>query len=106
MRVLRKNWQGKVEGKLEFWLSMREVMVSSSPYLSFFLEYRTDDRALLGKTVIPPSEVEGEQTSMELGNMVDDLLQLLKIVFPEREKAPGLVLVGHSMVCTLLLISS
>ncbi|GAA5902898.1 phosphoprotein phosphatase methylesterase 1 [Sporobolomyces salmoneus] len=50
-----------------------------------------------GKTVIPPSEVEGEQTSMELGNMVDDLLQLLKIVFPEREKAPGLVLVGHSM---------
>ncbi|GAA5964616.1 hypothetical protein JCM3765_007642 [Sporobolomyces pararoseus] len=50
-----------------------------------------------GKTKLPSSETEGEQTSMELKSMANDLISLLKTVFPERTKAPGIVLVGHSM---------
>ncbi|GAA5988707.1 hypothetical protein JCM5350_001984 [Sporobolomyces pararoseus] len=50
-----------------------------------------------GKTQLPSSEQEGEQTCMELKSMANDLISLLETVFPEREKAPGLVLVGHSM---------
>lgn len=35
---------------------------------------------------------------MDLGAMASDLVNLLRTVFPSRANAPGLVLVGHSMV--------
>ncbi|GAA5937547.1 phosphoprotein phosphatase methylesterase 1 [Sporobolomyces koalae] len=50
-----------------------------------------------GKTNMPPSQNKGEQTSMNLESMAQDLINLLKTVYPSRDEAPGLVLVGHSM---------
>lgn len=35
---------------------------------------------------------------MSLSSMADDLVRLLKTIFPVREEAPAIVLVGHSMV--------
>ena len=71
----------------------------------FFYSYSPsfDTIPLVGKTKLPNSEREGEQTSMELKSMASDLISLLETVFPQREKAPGLVLVGHSMVSRLSL---
>ncbi|GAA6015261.1 hypothetical protein JCM11491_000990 [Sporobolomyces phaffii] len=50
-----------------------------------------------GKTKLPSPLKQGEQTSMDLGAMASDLVNLLRTVFPSRANAPGLVLVGHSM---------
>ncbi|GAA5881138.1 hypothetical protein JCM16303_004814 [Sporobolomyces ruberrimus] len=52
-----------------------------------------------GKTKLPPSgeEEDREQASMELESMADDLVSLLRTIYPSRDEAPGLVLVGHSM---------
>lgn len=35
---------------------------------------------------------------MSLESMSDDLVRVLKSMFPKREEAPSFVLVGHSMV--------
>lgn len=35
---------------------------------------------------------------MSLGSLADDLVRLLKAVYPDRSEAPAIVLVGHSMV--------
>jgi hypothetical protein len=37
---------------------------------------------------------------MELESMANDLVALLQTVFPTRAEAPGIILVGHSMVST------
>lgn len=39
---------------------------------------------------------------MSLPSMADDLVRLLKTMFPVRAEAPAVVLVGHSMVRPLL----
>lgn len=41
---------------------------------------------------------EQEQPSLDLESMSGDLVKLLKTMFPNRDEAPGLILVGHSMV--------
>ncbi|GAA5910139.1 hypothetical protein JCM5296_001970 [Sporobolomyces johnsonii] len=38
-----------------------------------------------------------EQPPMALENLADDLVRLLKVVWPERDEAPSVILVGHSM---------
>ncbi|GAA5977539.1 hypothetical protein JCM10908_005007 [Rhodotorula pacifica] len=57
-----------------------------------------------GRTQLPepPSAAEGETATepvidMSLPSMADDLVRLLKTIFPVRAEAPALVLVGHSM---------
>jgi hypothetical protein len=40
-----------------------------------------------------------EPLSMALPDLASDFVRVLKAVFPERERAPSLLLVGHSMVC-------
>lgn len=65
------------------------------------LDVFSDSDRLLGKTTLPSPSEEGEQASMELGSMANDLISLLKTVFPSRDEAPALILVGHSMVRSL-----
>ncbi|GAA6031400.1 hypothetical protein JCM8097_005643 [Rhodosporidiobolus ruineniae] len=53
-----------------------------------------------GKTTLPPpstADGEGDTVDLSLQAQSDDLVALLKAVYPEREKAPAVVLVGHSM---------
>ncbi|GAA6060216.1 hypothetical protein JCM10212_002295 [Sporobolomyces blumeae] len=51
-----------------------------------------------GRTQVPPSSVDpDEQPSMDLGSLAQDLIDLLRSMFPDRRQAPSLVLVGHSM---------
>ncbi|GAA6024474.1 hypothetical protein JCM10207_004506 [Rhodosporidiobolus poonsookiae] len=51
-----------------------------------------------GKTQLPArGGDEGTAVVMSLENMASDLEALLKAVYPTREEAPSLVLVGHSM---------
>lgn len=54
-----------------------------------------------GKTILPPpssSTGETETVDMSLSSLSADLCALLKVMFPSREEAPSLLLVGHSMV--------
>ncbi|GAA5853915.1 hypothetical protein JCM3766R1_005778 [Sporobolomyces carnicolor] len=58
-----------------------------------------------GKTTMPKRDESGqgggpeeqEQPSLDLESMSGDLVKLLKTMFPNRDEAPGLILVGHSM---------
>ncbi|GAA5944191.1 hypothetical protein JCM1841_006436, partial [Sporobolomyces salmonicolor] len=55
-----------------------------------------------GKTRMPPAPAlaavnETEQPKMALENLADDLVRLLKVVWPDRAEAPSVILVGHSM---------
>ncbi|BGP18138.1 hypothetical protein JCM10213_007744 [Rhodosporidiobolus nylandii] len=51
-----------------------------------------------GKTALPPPSAEENDTvDMSLEAMSADLAALLKAMYPLREEAPALVLVGHSM---------
>ncbi|GAA5886851.1 hypothetical protein JCM6882_005914 [Rhodosporidiobolus microsporus] len=51
-----------------------------------------------GKTRLPlPAEGESDIVDMSLQTMAQDLCALLKTMYPDRDSAPSLVLVGHSM---------
>ncbi|GAA5860674.1 hypothetical protein JCM3774_006247 [Rhodotorula dairenensis] len=50
------------------------------------------------RLAVPPGDSPRDlMVDMSLSSMADDLVRLLKTIFPVREEAPALVLVGHSM---------
>lgn len=53
-----------------------------------------------GRTRLPDPVPEDASANvdMSLASMADDLVRLLKTIYPERSEAPAVVLVGHSMV--------
>ncbi|POY69953.1 A/B superfamily hydrolase [Rhodotorula taiwanensis] len=51
-----------------------------------------------GRTRVPePPNGSAARLDMSLGSLADDLVRLLKAVYPDRSEAPAIVLVGHSM---------